>query len=399
MNNKKSHRIIITTILIIVSIFIVSIIKSYSIDNDRIMFSIKKLPWSIVVWISVINIVMIIISIIMYDVKLIKYDISYKAYNILRKYCKTLANSKVHYLILVIGIVVIAIFINKLIDIMSMVNIIDLPTHKMNIPNILITFLVIDFALTVIANYRNRNKLECIDWDLYLLSIRTFTNLEYIFQNLKINSDNIKQIKMNEYNFKNWNEEINLFNKMGYYKIISRNEFFRNTIIDLDKEIRQIMKTNISILDDDIYKVLHKIKCDISRYNWEYNKFLISEIDYELFEIFIRRLINDLVKLKEPWENRYYKEIENIKVKLKNKDKFKLSRSLRILRLESGYSLEEMIYKIEGEEKLNKLSKKELIELEVKYRIIEDGILKCDKVMKSDIEKLFSRKDIFECEN
>ena len=57
------------------------------------------------------------------------------------------------------------------------------------------------------------------------------------------------------------------------------------------------------------------------------------------------------MKLKKPWENRYYKEIENVESEFKNKDRYELNRSLRVLRLEKGYSLEEMIYKIEGKEK------------------------------------------------
>lgn len=101
------------------------------------------------------------------------------------------------------------------------------------------------------------------------------------------------------------------------------------------------------------------------------------------------------MKLKKPWENRYYKEIENVESEFKNKDRYELNRSLRVLRLEKGYSLEEMIYKIEGKEKLDELSKKRLTELEVKYRVIEDGILKCDKLMKNNIEKLFGCDDIF----
>lgn len=101
------------------------------------------------------------------------------------------------------------------------------------------------------------------------------------------------------------------------------------------------------------------------------------------------------MKLKKPWENRYYKEIENVESEFKNKDRYELNRSLRVLRLEKGYSLEEMIYKIEGKEKLGKPSKKRLTELEVKYRVIEDGILKCDKLMKNNIEKLFGCDDIF----
>ena len=51
------------------------------------------------------------------------------------------------------------------------------------------------------------------------------------------------------------------------------------------------------------------------------------------------------MKLKKPWENRYYKEIENVESEFKNKDRYELNRSLRVLRLEKGYSLEEMIYK------------------------------------------------------
>lgn len=392
MHNRWKNKLLILLLLILINIYLFYIFSFYSINNGMIEFNIDEFSWSPAILGTIISIEIVIISSIIYDVKLSNSDMSYKLFRILKKYCENIINSKWHYFILIIGVVIIATFVNKTID---MINIVDLPTHKMNIPNILITFLVIDFALTVIANNRNKNKLECIDWDLYLLVIRTVTNLEYIFnKKINLNSNKDKRSISNINAIKKY-KEFKFINKMGYCTIISNNNLFRTTIVNLDKEIREIISTNISILDDEVFKILHKIKCDISRYDWSYIEVLINEIDDELMKIFIERLIEDLIELKKPWENRYYEEKYSLEKDIINKNKYELIESLRVLRLSKGYSLEEMLYKIEGKQNLDKMNRKDIIKLEVKYRLIEDGMLNCDTETKDKIEILFD-KTIFE---